>query len=135
MRLKMNYKRSLTNFLGDSYKENLPEEDMDMFCLLIGAGIAKFTCEIVYSTVKVPRFCENIIRDEAKLRLSLYEKCQELVKGYICEVKNMKDKDFNDWYKKMQRAFHRDKELYTEKCKKEADKVMLVVYEHLMKKI
>ena len=130
MKLKLNYKRSLTNFLGEN---NLPVEDMDMFCLLSGVRIARTMCKLVYSTVNVPFFCEGTLRYEEKKRLELYDECSMLVKGYIREFKLLNEKGYYNWYKEMQRIYETDKDFYSEKCKIEADKVMLVIHAHLMK--
>ena len=77
--------------------QELPENDMDMFCFLIGVGIAKTTCKIAYADLENHQFasfhkfspCKRIIIAEEKKRLILYDKLYDLVKSYICEVKKL----------------------------------------------
>ena len=128
------YTQLLSDFLGAPYKDKLPVEEMDMFCLLQGIGIAKNLCKLVYSTVNVPIVCENLLRYEEKQRLELYDECYNIAKGYICQVKTLGDKSYYNWYKEMQKKFETDKEGYSKKCKEHADKIMFVIYDHLMKK-
>lgn len=130
MRLKLNYERSLKNFLGEMYKE-LPLEDMEMFCLLTGAGVARMLGKMM---ANLPDVSIEINKQEDKVRSELYDNCYNLIKGYICEINNMNDKQYYSWYKDMQRKFEENKVLYSEKCKEEADKIMMVVFEHMIKK-
>lgn len=130
MRLKLNYERSLKNFLGETYKE-LPLEDMEMFCLLTGAGVARMLGKMI---ANIPDVSIEINKQEDKVRSELYDNCYNLIKGYICEINNMNDKQYYGWYKDMQRKFEQNKALYSEKCKEEADKIMMVVFEHMIKK-
>ena len=130
MRLKLNYERSLKKFLGETYKE-LPLEDMEMFCLLTGAGVARMLGKMM---ANLPDVSIEINKQEDKVRSELYDNCYNLIKGYICEINNMNDKQYYSWYKDMQRKFEENKVLYSEKCKEEADKIMMVVFEHMIKK-
>lgn len=135
MNPRVNYKRCLSRFLGEQYKNNLPTEDMELFCLLTGVNRAKTLCQAVYSTIKVPIMCENLLRYEEKRRLALYDECHVLIKGYIYQVKNLGDKSYFNWYSEMHQIYESNKEFYEEKCKKEANKIMLAVYSHLMRNL
>ena len=134
MRLKLNYKRSLKNFLGEIYKEKLPLEDMEMFCLLTGTGVARMLEKMVANLVNSSKVSVEAAKEDEKTRLGLYDTCYNLIKGYICEINNMSEKEYYNWYKEMQSNFEANKEFYSEKCKEEADKIMNVIVVHMVKK-
>lgn len=133
MRLKLNYKRSLSNFLGEIYKE-LPLEDMEMFCLLTGAELARMIAKMMANMSSSVGLCDETFKKEEKTRIELYDTCYNLIKGYICEINNLSEKEYYNWYKDMRRNFESNKEFYTEKCKDEGDKIINVITVHMVKK-
>lgn len=134
MKLKLNHKRSLAKFLGETYKDGLPLEDMEMFCLLTGAGVARMIGKMVATMSNISDISAEESKEEEKTRLGLYDHCYNLIKGYICEINNMNEKEYYNWYKDMQRNYEGNKTFYAEKCKAEADKIINVITVHVVKK-
>lgn len=138
---KKNHEKRLLNFFEEAYGKELPKTDEDMFCLLTGIIIAKNTCQMSYKLTKL-RFehfppgasIHSLIRHEEKTRIRLYDEAYELVSCYIAEVKGLKreGQKFRDWFAEMHEQFKENEDTYTKKSKEESNRIINVVFKHLM---